>query len=80
MYVNSYEPLSDPLCTLCKHFRATHFPQATCDAYPNGIPSALLPWEHDHRAPFPGDNGILFEPQEEAARFVYRYIGHLPLR
>jgi len=68
--------LATPLCMLCKHFRQTLFPQATCDAYPNGIPPAILSWEHDHRTRFPGDNGILFEPRdEEAEQFVKRYLG-----
>ena len=42
-----------PLCSLCKHFRDVRFPEATCDAYPDGIPPAILSWEHDHRVPFP---------------------------
>jgi len=68
--------LATPLCTLCKHFRQTVFPLATCDAYPHGIPPAILSWEHDRRMPFPGDNGILFEPRdEEAEQFVKQYLG-----
>jgi hypothetical protein len=58
------------------NFRGVVFPGATCDAYPDGIPPAILSWEHDHRAPFPGDKGILFEPRdEEADQFVKRYFG-----
>jgi len=67
--------LATPICTLCKHFRDVVFPHATCDAYPDGIPPAILSWEHDHRIPFPGDSGILFEPRdEEADQFVKRYL------
>jgi hypothetical protein len=68
--------LATPICSLCKHFRDVVFPGATYDAYPDGIPPAILSWEHDHRVPFPGDKGILFEPQdEEADQFVKRYFG-----
>lgn len=67
--------LATPICTLCKHFRDVVFAHATCDAYPDGIPPAVLSWEQDHRIPFPGDHGILFEPRdEEADQFVKRYL------
>jgi len=63
-----------PLCALCKHFRGVDFPHATCEAYPEGIPSAILNWEHDHRVPFPDDRGILFEPRDNKAdTFARKY-------
>ena len=72
--------LATPICMLCKHFRDVAFAHATCDAYPDGIPPAILFWEHDHRIPFPGDRGTLFEPQdEEADQFVKRYLISLDL-
>ncbi|MCP5510235.1 MAG: hypothetical protein H7A24_00005 [Leptospiraceae bacterium] len=34
-----------------------------CDAYPNGIPFEIWTNKVDHSKPYPGDNGIRFEPR-----------------
>ena len=47
------------MCDYCKHYRLF----AKCDAFPDGIPSELLHRE-EHDTPFPGDNGIRYEPQK----------------
>jgi len=43
---------------LCKNYRGV----GTCRAYPNDIPNEIYQGRHDHRKPFPGDGGIMFEP------------------
>ena len=48
------------LCDLCAHLGDNE----TCKAFPNGIPEEILTGDHDHTEPYPGDNGIQFEPME----------------
>jgi len=45
-------------CLRCKHF----FLSGGCVAFPGGIPEAIMTGLHDHTQPYPGDNGIRFEP------------------
>ena len=44
-------------CGRCKHFR-----RGLCPAFQGAIPDEITSGEHDHRQPYPGDNGIRFEP------------------
>jgi hypothetical protein len=44
-------------CGTCKHITEA----LKCEAFPNGIPKAILEGEFDHTQPYPGDNGILYE-------------------
>lgn len=46
-------------CSQCKHLRDGG--RWTCDAFPSGIPSAILTNKFDHTKPYPGDRGIRFE-------------------
>jgi hypothetical protein len=49
-------------CATCVH-KSIYF--ATCKAFPNGIPKQLLSGELQHRTPFQGDSGIMYEPIKE---------------
>jgi hypothetical protein len=52
------------LCSLCKHQHdETHPP--TCDAFPERIPRKIRLMQVDHRLPYPGDGGILFQPKDD---------------
>jgi hypothetical protein len=59
-----------PACHRCRHYRragpwlegdADHSGE-TCDAFPEGIPLLILEEWWDHRAPFPDDGGLRFDP------------------
>ncbi|HEX7160541.1 MAG TPA: hypothetical protein VF223_04800 [Trebonia sp.] len=49
-------------CDACTHLHPVRLDQPwTCDAFPAGIPEAILDDEVDHRQPVDGDRGIQFE-------------------
>ena len=55
-----------PQCLRCRHLLPRVPELMHCSAYPAGIPVAILKNQHDHREPYPGDNGIRFELVETA--------------
>ena len=78
-----------PMCMWCVHFRSAIGPIGEgggrqgplgCAAFPKppGIPEAIIMNHHDHRQPYKGDHGILFEPKADASaealeRIVQRF-------
>jgi hypothetical protein len=59
-----------PPCATCSRFR-TDGDGFTCDAFPRGIPAAILRGENDHTSAYPGDNGLTYisdEPWTEPAK------------
>ena len=54
--------LKPPLCAMCSRLNVEDY---SCAAFPDGIPEAILTNKHDHRKPYKGDHGILFDPLRE---------------
>lgn len=50
-------------CWRCRQYRG----RGACAAFPVSIPDRILTNEHDHTQPYPGDNGIRFEPLDKAS-------------
>lgn len=55
-----------PVCLICKHFNKDDKNAFTCAAYPNGIPDIISTGLDVHDEPLQGDNGIQFEPADNA--------------
>ena len=54
-------------CSLCKnrfYQNGEQYPTCTCKAFPDGIPVEIMREKVDHEKPYPGDNGIQFEPTD----------------
>ena len=51
-----------PACWTCRH---KHPGADTCAAFPEGIPDEILDGTNQHSQPYPGDNGILYEREDD---------------
>jgi hypothetical protein len=49
-----------PICYNCKH--QSERDPFKCDAFPGGIPAAIIENAADHRQPIEGDRGIRYDP------------------
>lgn len=56
--MTSYQP---PICTTCARLTAGGY----CTAFPDGIPDDIWLGGYDHREPYPGDHGVLYELNQE---------------
>ncbi len=54
------EEIIVPQCSKCKHYLPGTM---KCHAFPNGMPNQISSNEFNHVNPYPGDNGIRFEPK-----------------
>lgn len=50
-----------PYCLGCKHADRSLTDAPRCTAYPDGIPPEIWGGDVDHRMPYPGDHGIVYE-------------------
>lgn len=48
-----------PTCFHCIHL--IHDEKRVCKAFPDGIPIEIWNGDNDHKKPYKGDNGIMFE-------------------
>jgi len=58
--IKSQRPVPTPICYDCKYFRGSRV--GTCQAFPNQIPDRIWSGKIRHDKPFPGDQGIEFQP------------------
>lgn len=59
------QPIYGKQCASCKHLHlGSRKVKTSCDAFPEGVPSAILLGEHDHTGSYPGDNGISYEKRD----------------
>lgn len=56
-----------PICFDCARLRGvTPGVGWACEAFPHGIPTDILASRSDHRRPYRGDGGLMFEPKRAA--------------
>lgn len=66
--------LPQVLCVACRHLHTVgRYDQPTCNAFVDGIPSAILANMVDHRRAYPGDQGIRFEPAPDSEEGLREY-------
>lgn len=67
-------------CLRCRWLQSAFTPMQTdssvsgthresCRAFPDGIPDEIASGDHDHRKPFPGDNGVQWTPVKPGVEY-----------
>ena len=63
-------------CAICTHLvRPGTGHGLTCAAFPDGIPDDLYYNRHEHQQPYPGDNGIRWQPKSREAAETWKRLG-----
>ena len=64
-----FEQMFSPICFGCKHH---YFGEGRCDAFPerDSIPPEIWLGKRSHLIPYPGDQGIMYEPNEKKKKKV----------
>lgn len=65
-----------PICLKCA--RLSLVGSMRCTAFPRGIPDPILLMDHDHREPYPGDQGLTYLPMNAEAAKVEPLIKPCP--
>lgn len=77
------------ICDACARLRMRSNPESNssldrwipyCEAFPERVPREIWTGQFDHRRPYPGDNGILFEPAEDSEDSLRAYENSVRLR
>lgn len=70
------------ICDSCARLQQRSNPEARtsldrwlpyCDAFPDRVPTEIYLGGFDHRAPFPGDNGIRYQLREGKEKVLAAY-------
>ncbi len=71
------EPIVPPICVTCIHHRGAMWQGGHCEAFPGGIPPAILRNDVDHRKPAEDDNGVQWSQDPAAPRLDHEYYDHM---
>lgn len=48
-----------------------------CEAFPDGIPSAIFTGQQSHAVPVDGDHGLRFVPRDDLTEIEKKWLGEL---
>lgn len=65
-----------PICVVCRHLHR-NADVFSCTAYPNGIPFEISNNQIDHRSPYIGDGGVIFDLNSDKIQTYNRIVSVL---